>query len=152
MTIAVERWMAAALEQARAAAGEGEVPVGAVVVREGRIVARAHNRTEGLADPAAHAEILALREAARAAGDWRLEGTSLVVTLEPCPMCLGAIILARVDRLVFGAADPRYGACGSAVDLTDPALAPHLREIRRGVCAQECGRLLRDFFQQRRDP
>lgn len=150
MALAIDSWMAAALEEARAAAAAGEVPVGAVVAGPQGILARAHNRTEELADPAGHAEILALREAARCRGDWRLDGVTLVVTLEPCPMCLGAILLARVERLVYGATDPRFGACGSALELPPPAVAPHLREIRRGVRAAECGELLRGFFRQRR--
>lgn len=141
-----DEWMLLALAEARAAEAEGEVPVGAIVVHEGRVVGRGHNRTEQLDDPAAHAEILALRQAGAALGDWRLEGATLVVTLEPCPMCVGAIIWARICTLVYGAADPRYGACGSAVDLTAPSLAPHLIERVPGVREHECGELLREFF------
>lgn len=143
-------WMQLAIDEARAAAAEGEVPVGAVLLHEGEVIGRGHNRTEQLDDPAAHAEILALREAGAALGDWRLEHSTLVVTLEPCPMCIGAIIWARVERLVYGAADPRYGACGSAVELRTDRLAPHLLETVSGVREQECGDLLRDFFRQLR--
>jgi len=141
-----DEWMQLALDEARAAAAEGELPVGAIVIHGGRVVGRGHNRTEQLDDPAAHAEILALREAGSIIGDWRLEGATLVATLEPCPMCVGAIILGRIRHLVYGARDPRYGACGSALDLTGPSLAPHLLNTVGGVCEQECGDLLRDFF------
>jgi tRNA(adenine34) deaminase len=141
-----DAWMQLAIDEARAAESEGEVPVGAVVIHEGHVIGRGHNRTEQLDDPAAHAEVLALREAGTAIGDWRLENTTLVVTLEPCPMCTGAIILGRVERLVYGAADPRYGACGSAIELRTPELAPHLLETVTGVREQECGDLLREFF------
>lgn len=147
----IDTWMGLALEEARAAAAAGEVPVGAVVVRDGVVLASAHNRTEELADPSAHAEVLALRTAGGKAGNWRLEGTTLVVTLEPCPMCVGAIILARVDRLVYGARDPRCGACGSAIALPPPGIAPHLREVRSGARATECAELLRGFFRALRE-
>lgn len=143
-------WMDAAVEEAQAAARRGEVPVGAVVILDGEIVARAGNRTEADADPAAHAEIIALRQAGNAAGDWRLEGATLVVTLEPCRMCIGAIANARVERLVYGARDPRLGACGSSVALPAPEHAPHLREVRHAI-RPECGDLLRDFFRARRE-
>ena len=142
----VDTWMEIALVEARAAEAEGEVPVGAVVIHEGRIVGRGHNVTAHSADPCGHAEIVALRAAGRILGDWRLEGATLVVTLEPCPMCIGAIILARVQRLVYAAADPRYGACGSAVNLATPKLAPHLLQVEAGHRAEECGELLRGFF------
>lgn len=139
-----------ALDEARRAAEGGEVPVGALLIRGDRILGRAGNLTESADDPSAHAEILALRAAGKTTGDWRLEGTTLVVTLEPCTMCLGAIALARVERLVYGADDPRLGACGSAAPLVAPALAPHLKEVRRGVKAGECGALLTDFFRRLR--
>lgn len=145
-----DAWMDLALAEARAAAAEGEVPVGAVLIRDGEVVGRGHNRTEQLDDPAAHAEILAMRQAGAALGDWRLEGSTLVVTLEPCPMCIGAILLARVERLVYGATDPRLGACGSAIDLRTERLAPHLLETVSGVREQECGDLLREFFRRLR--
>lgn len=141
-----DAWMDLALAEARSAAAEGEVPVGAVLILDGEVVGRGHNRTEQLDDPAAHAEILALREAGAALGDWRLERSTLVVTLEPCPMCIGAIQLARVERLVYGAADPRMGACGSAVDLRTEPVAHHLIETVSGVREEECGEVLREFF------
>lgn len=146
----LEAWMQAAVAEAEHAGAAGEVPVGAVVVLDGEIVGRGHNRTEELDDPSAHAEIQALREAGQATGDWRLEGATLIVTLEPCPMCLGAIIQARVRQLVYGAADPRYGACGSALELPPCALTPHLREIRHATHPEIGGTLLRDFFERLR--
>lgn len=148
--IDIDSWMAQAISQARAAVAEGEVPVGAVLIQDGSVLGAGHNRTEQLHDPSAHAEILALRSAGRALGDWRLEGSTLVVTLEPCPMCIGAIVWARVERLVFGARDPRYGACGSALELLPSRLSPHLREVRSGYRESECGELLTSFFQQLR--
>ena len=143
--------MDAALEQARRAAGRDEVPVGAVVVLDDEIIGVGHNTTEGGDDPAGHAEINALREAGRNFGDWRLEGSILVVTLEPCAMCLGAIALARVERLIYGAPDPRLGACGSTVDLVDARIAPHLQHVEGGFRADECGELLRGFFRALRE-
>ena len=142
--------MQQALAEARAAEQLDEVPVGAVVWHDGRVIGRGHNLTESRDDPCAHAEVLALRAAGETLGDWRLEGATLVVTLEPCPMCIGAIILARIERLVYGAADPRYGACGSRVDLATPELAPHLLQIEAGCRADECGELLRGFFRKLR--
>jgi len=146
----LDAWMQLAVEQAEEAADDGEVPVGAVVVINDEVVGYGRNRTEALDDPSAHAEIVALRQAGQATGDWRLEDATLVVTLEPCPMCIGAIIQARVSRLVYGATDPRYGACGSALPLPPLELTPHLREIRHATHAEKGGRLLRDFFQRLR--
>lgn len=146
----LDAWMRLAIEQAEEAAADGEVPVGAIVVMNGKIMGRGRNRTEALDDPSAHAEIVALRQAGQAAGDWRLEGATLVVTLEPCPMCIGAIIQARVSCLVYGAADPRYGACGSALPLPPLELTPHLIEIRHETHAETGGRLLQDFFRRLR--
>lgn len=143
-------WMDLAIAEARAAEALGEVPVGAVVVFGGEVVGRGHNRTEIDADPSAHAEMLALRQAARRIGDWRLDGASLVVTLEPCPMCAGAMILARVAALAYATPDPRYGACGSAADLTTSALAPHLRDVDIGIRGDECAEMLRAFFRRLR--
>ncbi|NKB87236.1 MAG: tRNA-specific adenosine deaminase [Acidobacteria bacterium] len=145
----LDAWMEAAVEEAQAAATRGEVPVGAVVVLDGKIVGRAGNRTESDDDPSAHAEILALRDAGQAIGDWRIENATMIVTLEPCPMCLGAIVNARVRQLVYGAGDPRLGACGSAIPLPGTEHAPHLREVRHAT-HPECGELLRDFFRARR--
>ena len=142
--------MRLALEEARAAEAAGDVPVGAVVLVGGEVVARAHNRREELADPSAHAEMLALRAACADAGSWRLPGATVVVTLEPCPMCAGALLAARVDRVVFGAPDPRAGALGSLYNLgNDPRLA-HELEVVPGVLAEECGALLARFFAARR--
>jgi len=140
-------WMRAAIAEAEAAAAAGEVPVGAVVVSgSGELLARAHNRRERDQDPLAHAELLALRAAARAVGSWRLEGATLYVTLEPCAMCAGAIVLARVARLVYGAADPKAGFCGSLGDLVRDARLNHRAEVLAGVEAEACGGLLREFF------
>ena len=139
--------MRQALASAHAAAGLGEVPVGAVVVGgDGRLLGRGHNRREIDQDPLAHAELAAIREAARATGSWRLEGATLYVTLEPCAMCAGAIVLARLARLVFGASDPKAGFCGSLGDLVRDPRLNHRVEVVAGVRAAECGELLRTFF------
>jgi len=147
-----ERWMAEALREAETAAADGEVPVGAVVVREGRILGRGHNQVETLGDPTAHAEVLALGAAATAAGDWRLAGTTLYVTLEPCTMCSGALLLGRVATLVFGAVDPRAGAIVSTARLLDGNPYRHPVEVVGGIEAERCGALLREFFRTRREP
>lgn len=150
MSAGHEAWMEAALQEARAALAADEVPVGAVAVREGAIVGRGRNLTGELQDPTAHAEMLALREAATALGSWRLTGVSLYVTLEPCAMCSGACVLARIDRLVYGAADPKAGMSGSLATIpADPRLN-HRVEILRGVLEDECAAILRDFFRARR--
>ena len=142
--------MAFALDEARAAAKHGDVPVGAVVVVDGQVVARRHNERQLTGDPTAHAELLAVRDAAQAIGSWRLDGATVVVTLEPCPMCAGALQQARVARVVFGAADLKTGACGSLYNLgTDPRLN-HEFEIIHNVRADECAALLTDFFASRR--
>lgn len=139
-----------ALEEAAAASAHGDVPVGAVVLHEGAIIAQRHNERERSDDPTAHAEILALRDAARAVGSWRLEGMTLVVTLEPCPMCAGALVAARIKRVAFGAADPKAGACGSLYNLcADPRLN-HEVEVTDGVLADESADLLTWFFAKRR--
>jgi tRNA(adenine34) deaminase len=143
--------MRAALAEAEAAAGSGEVPVGAVVVSGGEIVARGHNRSEADNDPSAHAEIVALREAARRAGNYRLTDATVYVTLEPCAMCMGALVQARIARLVFGAYDPKAGAAGSAVDLSESPSFNHRFEINGGVLAEECGAVLKAFFESKRD-
>lgn len=139
-------WMELAIEEARRAGDAGEVPVGAIVVLDGQVIGAGHNTTEGADDPSGHAEINALRAAGEAFGDWRLEGSTLVVTLEPCAMCMGAIALARVERVVYGATDPRLGACGSAVSLIDQRIAPHLESVEGGVMAEECSALIKEFF------
>lgn len=144
------RWMELAIEQAQAATAHDDVPIGAVVVREGELVAVARNERELLGDPTAHAEILALRRAAAELGSWRLTGTTLYVTLEPCAMCAGAIVLARVPGVIFGAADPKAGACGSVLDVTGEARLNHRPDVRGGLLAEPCGDLLRTFFAARR--
>ncbi len=145
-----ERYMRLALEEAEAAAAEGEVPIGAVVVCDGRVVARAHNRREGDADPSAHAEFLAMVVAARALGRWRLTGCTVYVTLEPCLMCAGLMVNARVDRCVYGAADPKGGALGTLYDVSHDERLNHEFEVTPGVLADEAAGLLRAFFRARR--
>ena len=142
--------MSLALERARAAAAGGEVPVGAVIVREGRLIAAAGNRTVRDQDPTAHAEALVIRDAAAQIGSWRLDGCSLYVTLEPCAMCAGAIVLARLDRVVFGAWDPKAGMAGSIADLLRHPRLNHCPEVLAGVMKDECGALLTEFFRARR--
>ena len=146
-----ERWMSEALKEARAAAERGEVPVGAVVVRDGRIVGRGSNQVEQLRDPTAHAEILAIGAAAGAGESWRLDDAVLYVTLEPCTMCSGAILLARVGQLVYGAPDPRAGAVVSTARLLDGNPYRHPMQVIGGVAAEACTALLQDFFRARRD-
>ena len=143
-------YMRMALEEAQKAAAEHEIPVGAVVVKDGEVIARAHNRRENDPDPSAHAELLALREAARLLGDWRLRGCTLYVTLEPCPMCAGARVMSQLSQCVYGAADEKQGCCGSVYDLPgDPALAGQTK-WQSGVLAEECGEMMRTFFAGRR--
>jgi tRNA(adenine34) deaminase len=142
--------MREALELARLAAARGEVPVGALVVRDGEVIGRGSNAPISSRDPTAHAEVAALREAARAMENYRLAGCTLYVTLEPCAMCAGAIMHARIARLVFAAADPKTGACGSIVDLFAEPRLNHHAEIARGVLAADAGKLLSDFFAARR--
>ncbi len=142
--------MREALRLARGAADAGEVPVGAVVVRDGVILGTGWNRPIGRCDPTAHAEVEALREAAARAGNYRLPGCDLYVTIEPCPMCMGAIFHARIRRLVFGATDPKTGACGSVVDLAGEARLNHHTEVIGGVLAADCAALISDFFKSRR--
>jgi tRNA(adenine34) deaminase len=145
-----ERVMRLALAEARAAAAGGDVPVGAVIVRGDEILARQGNAREREQDPTAHAEILALRQASSAIGSWHLEGCAMVVTLEPCAMCAGAIVLARLDRLVFGASDPKAGFAGSLGDLVRDGRLNHEVDVTVGVLAEECGEILRSFFADRR--
>jgi tRNA(adenine34) deaminase len=145
-----DRLMRLALEEARASASGGDVPVGAVVARGDEVVARAGNARERERDPTAHAEILALRQAARALGSWHLEGCTLYVTLEPCAMCAGALVLARIDRLVLGAPDPKAGFAGSLGDIVRDGRLNHEVEVTVGVLAEECGEVLRAFFAERR--
>jgi tRNA(adenine34) deaminase len=144
--------MAVARQEAEAAAAAGEVPVGAVVLFDGTIIARAHNLRETQRDPLAHAEMLALRQAARALGRWRLSGCTLVVTLEPCPMCAGAVVNSRIDQLVFGAWDARGGAVGSLCNIVADARLNHRAEVIAGFEADAAAALLRTFFRARRRP
>jgi len=145
-----ETFMAQALAEARLAAGEGEVPIGAVVVADGRVLGRGRNARERLHDPTAHAEILALQEASQALGSWRLSGATMYATLEPCPMCAGALVNARIDRLVYGVADPKAGAVDTLFDLVRDGRLNHRVQVASGVLARECGEILREFFRQRR--
>jgi tRNA(adenine34) deaminase len=143
-------FMRLALREAERALEHDDVPIGAVLVKGGEVLASAHNERELRGDPTAHAEMLALRAAARALSSWRVLDTVLYVTLEPCAMCAGAIVLARVPRVVFGASDPKAGACGSIVDLLDAPALNHRPGVARGLLADECGDLLRAFFAARR--
>jgi tRNA(adenine34) deaminase len=145
-----EDFMRLALAEAQRGLEAGEVPVGAVVVRDGAILGRAHNAPIGLADPTAHAEIIALREAGRRLGNHRLPGATLYVTVEPCPMCCGAALHARVARVVYGALDPKTGAVESLYRLLDDARLNHRVEAMAGVLAEECGAVLRRFFEDKR--
>ena len=143
-------WMGKALAQAERAARLGEVPIGAVLVRDGRVIGRGCNRREGKNDPSAHAEMIAIRQAAARLGAWRLTGTTLYVTLEPCPMCMGAIILARIERLVFGCLDPKAGAAGSLYDLATDRRFNHRVAVVAGVREEECAAVLSGFFRELR--
>ena len=142
--------MRVALREAERAFEEEEAPVGAVLVREGRLIGRGHNRVEALQDPTAHAEIIAIGAACEAIGSRRLEGCTLYVTLEPCPMCAGAIVLARIPRLVFGAFDPKTGACGSLMNLVQDDRLNHRAALMSGVLSFECGEILSAFFERLR--
>jgi tRNA(adenine34) deaminase len=144
------RMMTLALEEAHRAGTWGDVPIGAVVARGEEVLAQAANQRELLGDPTAHAEILVLRTASRATGSWRLSGSTLYVTLEPCAMCAGATVLGRVERLVYGTADPKAGFAGSLGDLVRDPRLNHRLEVTVGVLAEECGALLREFFARRR--
>lgn len=145
-----DRFMRLALEEARRAAAAGEVPVGAVVVLEGEVLGRAHNASVGLSDPTAHAEVLGLRHAAAKVGNYRLPGAALYVTVEPCAMCAGALLHARIARLIYGAADPKAGAVASVLRLLETPGLTHRVAVTAGLRGEECGALVRDFFQARR--
>jgi len=145
-----QTYMHAALEQARIAQAAGEVPVGAIVVKDGEIIGAGFNAPISGHDPTAHAEIRALRDAAMRRGNYRLPGCELYVTLEPCAMCVGAMLHARIARLIYGAADPKTGACGSVLDLFSEPRLNHHATVTAGVMAEECGALLREFFASRR--
>lgn len=146
----MEKWMQLALEEARIAAAEGEIPVGAVLVKDGKVIATAHNRRENDHDPTAHAEMLCMRKAAKALGDWRLRDCTLYVTLEPCPMCAGAMVMSQLGKCIYGADDERQGCCGSVYDLPgDPTLGG-VTKWQSGTAAEECTALMTGFFAGRR--
>ena len=144
------RWMYEALEMARQAFEEGEVPIGAVIVHNERMIGASGNQREQLKDPTAHAEMIAITQAAQALGDWRLSGCTLYVTLEPCPMCAGAIVQARMSRVIFGTTDPKAGACTTLYQITDDPRLNHRCVVLGGVLQEECKKLLQDFFSQQR--
>jgi tRNA(adenine34) deaminase len=145
-----QRYMQAAIREAEAAAQRDEAPVGAVIVFEDKIIGRAHNQREMLNDPTAHAEMIALTQAASYLNTWRLHGCTVYVTLEPCPMCAGAMVLARVDRLVFGPADPKAGACGSLYNIVQDNRLNHRIEVVGGFMEQPCREILQSYFSQKR--
>jgi tRNA(adenine34) deaminase len=145
-----EAGMRSALREARASADADEVPVGCVIVHDGMVIGRGHNQTETLQDATAHAEIVAIGAASNALGSWRLIDCTMYVTLEPCAMCAGAIVLARLGRVVWGAADPKAGACGSVLDVLGEPRLNHHPIVESGVLAEECGELLREFFRRKR--
>ncbi len=145
-----ERFMRAAIEAARVAEDNGDVPIGAVIVFENRIIAKAYNQKEQLADPTAHAEIIALTQAAAALQSWRLNGCTMYVTLEPCPMCAGALVLSRMDRLVYGCDDPKAGACKSLYNIVQDERLNHRLEVTSGIMEDQCREQLQEFFAKRR--
>ncbi len=145
-----DRFVQLAIEQAKIAEENGDVPIGAVIVHQNQIIGKAYNQREQLKDPTAHAEIVALTQAAAALQSWRLTGCTMYVTLEPCPMCAGALVLARIDRLVYGCDDPKTGACKSLYNIVQDERLNHRLEVTTGVLADECSKLLQDFFQHRR--
>jgi tRNA(adenine34) deaminase len=149
-SLADQHFMQMALAEAAAAAAEDEVPIGAVIVHQGQVLAAAHNQREQLRDPTAHAEMIAITQAATALDSWRLENCTLYVTLEPCPMCAGAIVQSRVTRVVYGADDPKAGAVKTLYQLLEDSRLNHRAEVTAGVLAEECGRVLSEFFQQKR--
>ena len=146
-----EQFMRLAIEQAKIAEENGDVPIGAVIVYKDQIIAKAYNQREQLKDPTAHAEIIALTQAAAYLESWRLNGCTIYVTLEPCPMCAGALVLARIDRLVYGCDDPKTGACGTLYNIVQDSQLNHRLEVTSGVLANECSQVLQEFFEKRRD-
>ncbi len=143
--------MQIALQQAAIAVENQDVPIGAVIIYENKVIAKAYNQRELLTDPTAHAEIIALTQAAEYIGSWRLTGCTMYVTLEPCPMCAGALVLARIDRLVYGGDDPKTGACGSLYNIVQDERLNHQLKVASGVLADECKQQLQNFFEQRRN-
>jgi tRNA(adenine34) deaminase len=146
-----QRYMRIAIDQAAIAEQNGDVPIGAVIVYENRVIAKAYNQRQQLNDPTAHAEIIALTQASEAINSWRLGGCTIYVTLEPCPMCAGALVLARIDRLVYGTDDPKTGACGSLYNIAQDSRLNHRVEITPGVLMEDCKAQLQAFFQRRRE-
>ena len=144
------QYMQQAIEQAMLAASAGEVPVGAVLVRDGQVISKGFNQPISNSDPSAHAEMLALRGAAQSEANYRLPGTTLYVTLEPCTMCAGAMLHARIDRVVFGASDPKTGAAGSVLNVFSEKQINHQTQVEGGIMSEECGQILRQFFKERR--
>jgi tRNA(adenine34) deaminase len=151
MITADKKFMAVALEEARLAAEADEVPVGAVLVVNGEVIARAHNLREGLSDPTAHAEMLVLREASQRLRRWRLTDATLYITMEPCAMCAGAAVLARISRIVYGCRDPKAGACGSVFDIIREPQLNHQVEVIGGMLEEACQEIIRRFFEKRRE-
>jgi tRNA(adenine34) deaminase len=146
-----EQFMELAIAEAGKAEAIGEVPIGAVIVSDGEVIARCYNKREALQEPTAHAELMAIEEASRKLGTWRLSGCTLYVTLEPCPMCAGAIVLSRIDRLVYGAADPKAGCAGTLMNLVQEDRFNHHAEVVAGVLGARCGQMLTDFFRKLRE-
>ena len=146
-----KQFMKAAIDQAQIALENGDVPIGSVIIHQNNIIAKGYNQRHKLNDPTAHAEIIALTAAAEYIGNWRLHGCSIYVTLEPCCMCAGAMVLARLDRLVFGCRDPKGGACGSLYNIVQDKRLNHRLEITEGVLAEDCAKLLQDFFKKKRN-
>ena len=145
-----ERYMRAAIEAAKIAEENGDVPIGAVIVYKGQIIGRAYNQREQLADPTAHAEIIALTQAAAFLESWHLHDCTMYVTLEPCCMCAGALVLSRIDRLVYGCDDPKSGACGSLYNIVEDTRLNHRLKVTSGILAEDCGQQLQEFFEQKR--
>lgn len=146
----MRKYMNAALEEAKKACAAGEIPIGAVIVKDNKIISRAHNETESLKDPTAHAEMRAIRRAAKVLGGWRLTGCEMFVTAEPCSMCAGAIVWARIEKLYIGTMDPKSGACGSVFNIPQEKKLNHFVKIETGLMQEECSRLMKDFFKQLR--
>ena len=146
----MEKFMSEALNEAKKAYREGEVPIGAVIVKDGQIIARGHNMVGQLKDPTAHAEIVALRAAAQAIGGWRLIGCDLYVTIEPCAMCAGAMVLSRIEKVYIGAMDPKAGACGSVMNVIQEERLNHYIEMETGIMQDECQSIIRNFFKEKR--
>ena len=146
-----QRFMRVAIEAAKIAEDNSDVPIGAVIIHQNQIIARAYNQREQLQDPTAHAEIIALTQAAAALESWRLSGCTMYVTLEPCPMCAGALVLSRMDRLVYGCDDPKTGACKSLYNIVSDERLNHKLEVTAGVLAEDCSEQLQNFFRQRRN-